>query len=83
MRFSPKNALKMSNFPNDFKGAPKCISCILCLWSDLQSMISFQNKKATAWRLKETLKYRQNFMKNNVFQLSHGIKNIHQSKLYQ
>ena len=23
MRFSPKNALKMSNFPNDFKGAPK------------------------------------------------------------
>ena len=27
-------------------------------------------------------KCRQTFIKNNDFQLSHGIKNIHQSKLY-
>ena len=48
------------------------------MWTSFKKLVS---KETTIWRLKN-LTVTINFFKNNVFQLSHGIKNIEASCIY-
>ena len=50
------------------------------MWTSFKRLAS---KNAATQQLHQTSGQRQISIKNNVFQLSHGIKNIHRRKLYQ